>query len=554
MKEYYADIIDGKLALMSGHTPIANFIVTLNVVKKYITENETVKKYEIEFNNGEEIFLRDVIPSELEKLDYTDIDDSLLLSPTVSTAAKEMAYYIKSQAKEADVKEIYLFDKLGWRCIGEKHCYCAGDTLIGDISPSDYAISDILSQKYKLEVDDMSEEEAFEYSFKIINIDPHITSVLFVSGLMGIMRQLILDADIRIPCVVYIRGNSQSRKTTTAKLCTSMYNRSKLHSDTSVTSMRVSSTNFKIEEISEVLKDSNFLLDDIYREQDSRLRRQYESHVRNIIRNFADNSSRNTARTSFAINCQIITTAEYLIKSKSDVGRIMLLNVSKPINSERLAQCQKNPLALSTFYYYFIKWLAEHYDETVSKLKAEYSVFRMGSHKHVGNFERLYEQFFLMKFVFGVYVDYALTIGIELNSELLTERFESYLKDVFEKQNAILCEIEAGEIKEINFSNELITMLNNKEICLGEKGSDCFRKGNFIYITNSLFGKKLTDKFRQNISSKRLSAYFRDKYISVGYHDNTDKKYNGKRYLTLNITELLKDAKTNDALIENLFF
>ena len=387
-----------------------------------------------------------------------------------------------------------------------------------------------------------------------MKIESDTTSLIFVSGLMGIMRQLIMDADIRIPCITYVQGASQTRKTTVTNLCTRMYNRGKLSSDSSVSSMRVSSSNFKTEEIAEHLKDTSFILDDLYREQDTRLRKLYESHVRNLIRNFADNASRNTARSNFSINCNLIVTAEYLLKSKTDVGRMMLIHIDKPINSERLAECQKDPLGLSTFYYFFIKWVSVHYDEIVMRLRQEYTTFRAGSFEHQSHFERLYEQIFLMGFVFGVYVDYVKSIGFDVDKESLSAMFYNYAKKALKKQSDILKDIEAGETTDINFSKEIILMLENGDICLGKKGGDCFKKGKFLYATSNCFGKALSDKYKRPFTAKKISSYFRDRYISDVYADNTGKKYDGKRYLCLNIAELQKDAGSDSDKISGLFF
>ena len=109
-------------------------------------------------------------------------------------------------------------------------------------------------------------------------------------------------------------------------------------------------------------------------------------------------------------------------------------------------------------------------------------------------------------------------------------------------------------VEESGFSRELIEMLNNKTIIPGEKGDDCFKKGNYIYITNKYFGIKLREKFKQTFSAKRVSAYFNERYISEVYPDNRQKRYNNKRYLKLNMTELVKDSKDSSAYINNLFY
>ena len=84
---------------MKDGISIANFDARLRCVKKCITQKGIIRKYDIEFNNGVRKFEVEIDSKELEKYNYTELDDSLLLSPTVSSAAKEMAYYITCQAR-----------------------------------------------------------------------------------------------------------------------------------------------------------------------------------------------------------------------------------------------------------------------------------------------------------------------------------------------------------------------------------------------------------------------------------------------------------------------
>ena len=86
-----------------------------------------------------------------------------------------------------------------------------------------------------------------------------------------------------------------------------------------------------------------------------------------------------------------------------------------------------------------------------------------------------------------------------------------------------------------------------------EKGDECFIRKGFLYIQNSFFLKKLQEKYGTIFTAKQISAYFRDRFISEIYSDNTDKKYGNKRYLVLNKYNLKNDAVKKDG-IRNLFF
>lgn len=111
-----------------------------------------------------------------------------------------------------------------------------------------------------------------------------------------------------------------------------------------------------------------------------------------------------------------------------------------------------------------------------------------------------------------------------------------------------------SEIDEINFSSELLAMIKDKTIVLVKKGSICFKKDNMLYISNEYLCKMLYQKYNKKFTTKTVSAYFRDRFVSQVYADNRSKRYNNKRYLVLNINELNNDAKDDSHTINNLFF
>lgn len=553
---YHVDEANGSTVRSSDDVVIADFSIKVRTVNEYI-QNDTVvqKKCVVQFYNPTYVCEDEIDVKQLEKIDYSGINEALLLSPTVKTADKEMAYHIKSLSRGIKPDKIFLFDKLGWHNINGNHVYCAGDTLIGDCI-NKYKITEEISNKYKFEFDSLlSEKEAVECIFKLMKVDAHICPIVFITGMLGVLRQLFKDADIKVPCCLYLFGPSQNRKTTLAIFCTALYNRRTLQNLSGISTLRVSSTEFKSEECVNALKDATFLFDDLYKETDKKLHKDYEKRVRNIIRNFADNSPRTTARSSFENNCQIIITAEYLLNTKTDVGRLMLLNVKDPIDSQRLAACQEQPLSVSSFYYYFINWVSNNYDAIVSDIKQQFKAFRVSGGSHQFGYERLYEQSFLLNYAFDLFLKYSTEIGYivrDINS--VENDFCGFINNALIKQKEIIEKLEAREIEVINFSVELLEMLNNNVIEVGSKGDECFIKDKKLYITNRMLGKYLKNKFGRTFSAKEVTSYFRNRYIAESYADNRLKKYNNKCYLILDINELINDAKDDSYTINNLFF
>ena len=554
---YINDNACGVTRRISDGTVIADFCVEVRGVNEYIQNARTLKKsYLLAFYCPEFVGCFEIDSEELLKLDYSSLNDNLLLAPTVSTAKAEMAYMIKKLSRGLKPTKIYLFDKLGWHTIEGAHFYCAGNYVIGEADfIQNCKISDYLKNKYRLEIDaTLSEKQAAEYAKKFVMVEPPVSGIIFATGNLGIMRQLFSDANLRVPCILYVYGDSQTRKTTCVNLGTRMYNRSELNNDTSVTSLRVSSTEFKSEELVDELKDATFLFDDLYKEASPRLQKKHEERVRNLIRNFADNSARTTARSAFENNCQIIVTAEKVLTNKTDIGRTLLLHVKEPINSKRLAECQENTLALSTFYFYFIRYIAKNYSDFVVKLKQEYADFKAISFTFASKYGRLYEQFFLLRFVFGVFLDYLISLEFAVDKEMVMKDFSHHLKVTLSEQEKVLDYLEKEEVSAVNLSKELLKFMDEGIISPGKKGTECFVHERSLYITNSCFGKLLYQQYGVSYSSKFIAAYFRDRYISQVYADNRQKKYNNKAYLILDISELKKDALDTGYQLKNIFF
>lgn len=556
--EYSIDEVTGKTIRNDDKKIIANFNAQLEEIIIYKTNNGAIKKYKVNFYNPDFVASEEIEYTKLKEYDYGLLDDSLLLMPTVPRAAAEMEYYIKSQAAGVDTKTKYLFDKLGWHNINGQHCYCAGNIVIGFDTNEEFIVDKDLSERFHLEIDNsLSEKDAAIYAMKMMAVDTPATPIIFSSGVLGISRQMILDADINIPCALYVQGRTQYRKTECSKQETQLYNRSQIHSSSGVSITRVSSSEYKTEEKMDVLKDATFICDDLYRETDSTKRKIYERRVKNSLRNFADNSSRETSRSAFKNNCQLIVTAEYLIDSKTDVGRMFVIEIPKPIDSERLKEVQQNPQALSTFYYYFIKWISKNYNSIVSELKEKFMDFRETVITHASSYERLYEQAFLLRFAFNLFLVYVNGVLKSVDVDKYNDEFADFVNLYVKRQEEILNNLSAKELNITNYSYELLKLIKDGIIEVkskSDKHPDCYKKGKSLFVRSIALSEALYKKYGKKVSKTAILKYFREEYISIEYSDNTAKKRNaGLRYMELDLDKLQADAK-NGAKLNGLFY
>lgn len=494
----------------------------------------------------------------LDELNFEDIDISFLVNAKNPQAHKLIIYDIKKQVGEIDRDKTVVLDKLGWYHDNDKVCYNAGDCIITTNDDNEYEVNPKLSKQYHLEIySDWSEKQAVKSALDIMNIHPQYSIPLFISGTLGIMRTLIIEAGIKPACAIYVVGETQNRKTTLSAFCTRLYNRSELAVDSETEMARVSSSMPIIECFLELFKDCSFILDDLFRNPDTKMKKEAERVLRDILRNYADNSPRKNMRNKFQINSQLIITAEYIIDNISDIGRCFMIPVDEAVSSVNLTLEQKKPLALSTFYYFFIKYLCAHYDEIVEFIKQEFISFRNDSTTHKGQYERIYETGFLMMCVFKIICKYA--IGVDVITVDTSDKILSELKQIISKAIAFhshIISIKKANSNEFNLSRALFYLLSNKILKIGDRGSECFKKGGYLYIRTQILMRKIEDEYKLKISSKRISSYFSSNGISTGYNSfgncRNVKKYNNKSYLVLNWDSLVDDAARSKDPIQKI--
>ena len=114
--------------------------------------------------------------------------------------------------------------------------------------------------------------------------------------------------------------------------------------------------------------------------------------------------------------------------------------------------------------------------------------------------------------------------------------------------------LEAKEYGKINLSRALLLLLDSKEIKIAEKKSDCFLKGNKIYLRCQTFSRALYSEFGIEITANKISRYFSERGITEIYANRNVKKYNNKCYLVINCEELDKHSKDNSFCLKNVFY
>ena len=462
---------DGCTYRIKDNVKISNFTVKVLAVKKCICKSNTEYKYDIEFTSENNRYRQEVSKQELHKYDYSDIHPTLLLFP-IPNANKEMAHAIMEQVQPSIIEEIYVANQLGWHTYNGNHFYCAGDSILPNVSTSKIAI-DINIPNLHFEYDStISEKDALKGAFDTIKIAPQITFLLFAENLLGIIRQLLIDAGIQDTVCVSIVGHTHSQKTTVTKFTISLYNRSNL--DSGLQSTRMCSSLPIVEKMLTDMKDASILLDDLNSSNQSSERKKQETLLHYALRETGDNCGRATLKTTAQVNAKVFITAEYIPDfSISDIGRTIILNVEKPMANDLLTKCQSHPLALSTFYKYFIEWISSKYDEIVYDIKCRYERHRQISCNSSNRYKRLDDQKFLLEYVFDLFLSYAKKL-IDFDYEGFTQLFKEYLNNTIESQLALIDKMQLRDRSRNNLSLAVLAMWKCGYLTDLGKNSRCF--------------------------------------------------------------------------------
>lgn len=563
MNTRYA-IKEKKLYMRNGHgklVELAEFEPRVDSVTEYYDiEGEKIQcLFDVSFyKNNELLCQKSISSSKLEDIDYSELSYQLILNPTRKSAKRDIAGYIRFLAAQFPATKIQLYNKLGWHRLSDgKHTYCAGDRIItadGDCKQG--YILPKLKNKYHFQTTELSEQEAAEAALFHAAISPPYSTAAVASGLLGILHQIVIDAGIRPPGAINFVGETQTRKTSMVLACCAMYNRENIANPNNIGISRVNSSNYKLEEEIDECRDTTYIVDDLFRSSDPKERRENEQRVRNIIRNCADNSSRQTARSQFKTNCQILLTSEYLLDSITDLGRCFIVRLNDSVDAQKLLQCQQQPLSLSTSYHYFIQYLCKNYEPVLHSLKNAFQKFR--TQQHNSKYERICEQAFLLEFAFHLYCDYAAGIhAISADLSAKTKQvFTEEIECLVEQQNQIMNVVAKKEKKNLNFSKEVLNFVSDTKP-YRHNPEKCFLKGKYLYITCDLFSAYLLNKYgsQNQITHKRITRYFADRQICKKDGNRNVVKYgkSGKRFLALNRQLLELDAGNPESEILTMF-
>ncbi len=292
----------------------------------------------------------------------------------------------------------YILDKLGISYIGNDVVFRAGDRVITRSSSKDLKSKiELGTLSFRLDIDKkLSPIQAFEGIRELICLSSEIGRVLIAHVISGFIRAAFKKVGF-VPCaVLVIVGESGMLKSHYVPHITQLYNRvDGIGCDT-----RFNSTQRFIEDIIGEHDECTVVIDDLHTAAAKSIKRTNETTAEEIIRRISDDIGRGHKEGDLLIQKEfggnVVFIGEYAIGGESTMPRALIVNLTRKINGVVLDKYQrKQPLLVSTFYYYFLQWYVEHYEEICEWIDGRLTKFREATANSVIHGRLLDTRFYL---------------------------------------------------------------------------------------------------------------------------------------------------------------
>lgn len=426
-------------------TYIGNFVPVLTSCVNLKSDEEIIEQVELflEFTDGS--IHNSVVLSleELSKVDWSrNVDPRCILNPNVPKVKSHIDNVIRLQYgnKSVTSETVTCIKQIGGNFVEKIPVFHAGNELIWP---------DNVEENHRPKVDfkpvpnmklainpDCSEKDADSAMARIVALSPDAGQAILSLNLVCIQWNAFVKAGITPRCNMYLYGPTGAKKTTYAAFTTQIYNR---HNPLEYPN-RLNTSIPAVLKLIEGVRHGVLVLDDLYPADSAEIRRKQEKTLLEITRIIADGTEparvngREIKKRSPC--CGILGTGEYYIGEGSDAARLFPVEIKAPINTNELTACQNEPLMLSTYYWYYIKWYVSKFYEIVDLLKTWKTTY-WAQVENIAGHDRLKETQFCFMAGYRLYLTYRKEKGfITIDESIkLDSLFRSQLNTIIEKQN-----------------------------------------------------------------------------------------------------------------------
>jgi hypothetical protein len=523
--------VEGLVEQCNGNTKskFANLNITLTDVEDCISETVPIK--------------------DLDKLDWkNDVDYRCFINPDVPKAKEHIASLIHLNCYGKEPTKTTVIDRLGTHVIAGVACFNAGSMLIwpdGLEDKPDVKWSPIPNTRLAID-SDCSECEADYGMTRIVDLSHEVGRIDLAFNILNVTREAFTCAGITPRVSLFKYGFTGVKKTTSSAFVSQIYNRDKpLESPTRLNASVPAAVKLLYEKA-----DCAVILDDLFASQASDIRRQQEKTLLEITRVIGDGIEparmRGEKVAKAPPRCGAFFTGEMLIGSGSDAARLVPVKMTVPIDNEKLTACQQEPLILSTFYYFFIKWYITEFYKLVKLIEEWKTVYRRTK---TGIHDRLQEAQFCLEAAYRLYLTYRIDRGF-ITKDTGKEEYNIYyqqLRAIIKEQN-LRTNQSRGVNLDINYLALIRSMYQDKQLKLVSGVNDFeVKEHDGIIYKGYLYLRR--DKLMKKIHLYEASADFDDvlknlkdqKALKLGGKGCNSRKITGKcrlRFYTIPLAKL----------------
>jgi len=396
-------------------------------------------------------------------------------------------------------------NQLGTHVIDGVPFFCAGDQVIWPSGVENQPNVELVPMPFKLAIDsNMTEREAVVGMFELMSLSPDALRVVLAHSLLYIMRSAY-EAVWKAPrCIVFLYGTTGAKKTTISAFLTQIYNR-----DTGIANLqRLNASIAAAEELLYEKRDCLVVLDDLFPTKLKKNKDKQEETLLEITRIVADGISRGRKGSPISGKppmCGVMFTGEYIVGTGSDAARLLPVELLPITDEKKLKSFQDQPLHVSTFYYFFIKWFITNYFEIQKLLKQWLDAYQgvcLTEHR------RLQETHFYLNTAYVLFIQYCSEKQLisEQEAQALYSSFVRLLTALVQEQqirvwntNQSTKNNESCKSNQFNYLWEICKLNKSGAFCLANNQNefnDALHDGLIHDDCLCLRGEKLESKIR----------------------------------------------------------
>lgn len=417
-----------------GGVPISTFIPSVISVVNIIGSSDTREAVRVRlfFKNGN--FAETTVGMlDLDYVEWFNIDHRCIVNSRYRQARKYIADTIRAGISTAPIEQRYSLDWTGIHHFDNTIVFAAGDRVITRSSTAEADLAFELGPlQFRLDIDrNIDLSTAIDGMMRLIRLSPEIGSVLAAHTISGIIRAAFKEAGMTPCAVLVIVGKSGMLKSNYVPHLVQLYNRA----DGIGPATRFNSTKRFIEDALYEYSECTAVLDDLHTAKSRGIKRQNEDTAEEIIRRIADDTGRGRmdgkelVQRHFRGNAVFI--GEYAIGKASTIPRALVVDITKPPNGAVLDEYQRSqPLLVSTFYYYFIQWYVDHFDEIRDAIDVRLTQLRKTTASSTTH-GRLRDTQFYLQISFMVFLEFCKDSGA-FSEEDATDTYNSFSTQLHE--------------------------------------------------------------------------------------------------------------------------